>query len=103
AGALAQRGRRAPPFTPRWAAPLLDVYPPGGPPGTRVRITGAEFGRRTNVYYGDRPMRILRVDDDGIVAVIPRGAWEPEFIYVVDRTGRARTGYRFDLDRRYRR
>lgn len=100
--ALAQhdhRGRGARPFTPAWAGPQLDVSPSSGPPGTRVRISGAKFHENVEVYYGDVPMQILRVGGRDIDAVIPPDVRGDHFIYVIDNTGRARTSYRFDLQR----
>jgi hypothetical protein len=95
-----RRADRVRPFTPAWAAPQLDVYPHAGRPGERVVISGARFGRGARVYYGHQPMRVLEREERRIVAVIPRGARGDRFIYVVDRTGRARTFQLFALHRR---
>ncbi|MBS1120710.1 MAG: hypothetical protein H6Q90_2938 [Deltaproteobacteria bacterium] len=93
------RGRYAPPFTPAWAAPQLGVDPPGGPAGTRVRITGANFHRTVRVFFGDQPMPILERGRGYIVAMIPWHVRRDDFIYVVDSTGRARTVAPFDVIR----
>ncbi len=98
------RSRYAEPFTPAWAAPVLDVYPAGGPPGTPVEIVGAKFHRSVQVFFGDQPMQIIELGRRHIVAVIPPYARATDFIYVVDNTGRARTVVPFDVVRspRYR-
>jgi hypothetical protein len=92
----------AQPFTPAWAAPLIHVDPPFGRPGQQVRITGAPFNRRVQVFYGNQPMQILAVNKREIIATIPWYARGRDFIYVVDVTGRARTPYAFVVNRRYR-
>jgi hypothetical protein len=96
--------RYAEPFTPQWAAPMLDVYPAGGPPGTRIEIRGSKFHRSAQVFLGDQPMPIVAFGDRFIVAVVPRYVRGDDFIYVVDGTGRARSFVPFDVIRspRYR-
>lgn len=96
------RSRYAQPFTPEWAAPLLYVDPPSGPPGTTVRIGGARFHRGVRVFYGDQPMEILERGDRYVIAVIPPYARGDDFIYVVDNTGRARTEIPFEVAPRWR-
>ena len=95
-----EEAARARPFTPRWAAPQLDLSPAGGPPGTSVviRARGAEFSEVAEAYYGSLPMRILRRDDEELIVRIPPSATRDQFIYVVDRVGRARTIRAFSLD-----
>ena len=95
-----EEAARARPFTPRWAAPQLELSPRGGPPGTAVaiRARGAEFSEVAEAYYGSLPMRILRREDDELVVRIPYSAARDQFIYVVDRVGRARTIRAFSLD-----
>jgi len=97
--------RYAEPFTPAWAAPMLEVYPEGGPPGTEVEIRGSKFHRSVQVFLGDQPMPIIAFGDRFIVAVVPRYVRGDDYIYVVDRTGRARSFVPFDVVRspRYRR
>lgn len=96
----AQRWRRyEPPFTPAWANPQLHVFPDGGPGGTEVQIRGAKFHDGLRVFYGDRPMRILDASDRHIVAMIPWDVRHDDYIYVVDRTGRARTVVPFAVHR----
>lgn len=87
----------APPFTPAWAAPQLEVSPGIGPPGTEVEISGAKFHRGVQAFYGDRPMPIIARDERHLVAVIPARVGGDDYIYVVDNTGRARTAYPFEL------
>jgi hypothetical protein len=96
--------RYAQPFTPAWAAPQLDITPPGGPAGTQVQISGANFHDDVRVFYGDQPMPIVERGRKYIVATIPWNVRGDDFIYVVDSTGRARTFAAFDLIRtpRYR-
>lgn len=100
--ASADRGRRyyAPPFTPEWAAPQLEVRPEGGPPGTRVQITGVTFHDHVRLFYGGQPMPILEVGRKHAIAVIPPNARGDDFIYVIDNTGRARSFVPFDVIRR---
>jgi hypothetical protein len=89
----------AAPFTPAWAAPQLVVTPEFGPPGTEVQISGARFHRGVQVFYGDRPMEIIAIGKQAIVAVIPWGVRGADYIYVVDNTGRARTDVPFAIER----
>jgi hypothetical protein len=100
--ASADRGRYyyAPPFTPQWAAPQLDVRPEVGPPGTRVQITGVRFHDNVRLFYGNQPMPILELGRRHAIAVIPPNARGDDFIYVVDSTGRARSFVPFDVTRR---
>ncbi len=92
----------APPFTPAWAAPQLEVRPPVGPPGTQIEISGVKFHSGVRVFYGDVPMPILEVGRRYVVAVIPPGVRGDNFIYVVDNTGRARSVVPFDVVGRHR-
>jgi hypothetical protein len=91
----------APPFTPDWAAPQLIVTPDLGPGGTQVEVAipGKSFHRGVQLYYGDRPMKILAVGKASILAVIPWRAYGSDFIYAVDYTGRARTTVPFRVAR----
>ncbi len=91
--------RYAEPFTPEWAAPVLDVYPQGGPPGTQIEIVGSKFHRSVQVFLGDQPMPIVELGRRHIIAVVPRFARGGDYIYVVDATGRARTAVPFDVVR----
>src|SRR5690606_18438090 len=76
----------------------LHVEPPDGPPGTWVLITGADFDRDAQVFYGDVPMPVVEVDEGRIVAIVPQVRGD-DFIYVVDDTGRARTAVPFGMHR----
>lgn len=105
--AQAGRGRHyyAPPFTPEWAAPQLDIRPEFGPPGTQVQIRGVTFHDNVRFFYGGQPMTILEVGRKHAIAVIPPNVRGDDFIYVVDSTGRARSFEPFDVIRpsyRYR-
>ncbi|MBA3538903.1 MAG: IPT/TIG domain-containing protein [Deltaproteobacteria bacterium] len=93
------RGRYAPPFTPQWAAPQLDLSPEVGGAGTQVVIRGTRFHKDVGVYFGDQPMPIIERGDRYLVAVIPPYARGDDYIYVVDNTGRARTFAPFQVVR----
>ncbi len=93
----AHADRRAPAFTPDWAAPQLTADPPDGPPGTQIVIRGPRFHNNVQVFYGNVPMQIVGVGDREIVALVPDGVRGANYIYVVDNTGRARTSVPFQV------
>jgi hypothetical protein len=84
----------------RVAAPppfIAAVNPPGGPPGTQVRISGGGFGPEDDVTYGRRPIPIVGRSDQHFDVVIPADAVESRHLVVRGPRGEARSPTEFNL------
>lgn len=85
---------------PPGRAPVVTRFaPPGGPPGTRVTLTGVDLGNDVQVAYGRRPLPILgRPAPDALTIVVPPDATERAPFIVTTRAGQTRSGAWFALE-----
>jgi len=72
--------------------------PEGGPPGTRVRLSGAGFTPSDRVLYGTIPTPVLGRGPGWVDVEVPRRAWQSEPFQVRGPSGTARSEHPFSLD-----
>jgi hypothetical protein len=90
--ATARGESAAPPTITRFA-------PAGGPPGTRVTLTGVGFAPDVRVAYGTRPLAILgRPSPGSLTLAIPSDATERAPFVVSTRGGSTQSGAWFELE-----
>ena len=77
---------------------IARVSPEGGPPGTRVRISGSGFGPADRVSYGSTRTPVLGRGTGWMDVEVPRRASRSESFRVRSRAGVARSPQPFALD-----
>jgi hypothetical protein len=76
------------------AAPFVEaVEPPGGPPGTTVRIRGGNFAADDTVSYGARGLVVSARGGDFLEVTVPPDARAGEELVVRGRRGEARAPF----------
>lgn len=75
---------------------LQAIQPASGTPGTRVRLTIANFDPSVRAFYGGTAMRTVRTGRDWIEVEIPANARRSEMITIRHRQGTS-PGQRFEL------
>lgn len=80
-------------------APIVDSFAPtGGPPGTRVTITGSDLGPDLRVAYDGESLPVVaRAADREITVVVPRTATRSAAFVLAGRAGATRSGAYFQL------
>lgn len=81
-------------------APVVDSFSPtGGPPGTRVTISGSGLGADLRVAYDGEPLPVVaRAGDGAITVVVPRTAIRSAAFVLASRAGATRSGAYFQLE-----
>jgi large repetitive protein len=94
-----ERARSPQRFRVLASEPVIARFSPtGGPPGTRVRISGSGFTPRDRVLYGSIPMNVLGRGGGWVDVEVPRKAPAPYHFHVRGPGGVARATAPFDLD-----
>jgi len=77
---------------------IAQFQPTYGPAGTEVIIRGDHIDRRTQAYFGRRPLRVVRVSPPFEITVqLPRGAAGSDYLYLEGHGARVRSDQQFEV------
>ena len=77
---------------------LTGFSPTSGAPGTQITVTGADFGNRTAVFFGNMPLPVMkRILPSQLVAVVPQNAAGTDYLFVEEGGQRVKSQQTFQV------